>query len=106
MTELAAAQASPAADAVLDTLISHLDAEEPVLRELFPKTPPADIRRLRHAIIAGAPRSGPDLVLGLLEDPAPAPGYTALTGDLPRPVRLLRPVLVRRYKAMKAKLGI
>lgn len=105
-TGLAAIQAASAADTVRDTLASHLDAEEPALRELFPKTPPADIRRLRKAIIAGAPRSGPDLVLGLLEDPVPAPGYAALTSDLPRPVRLLRPLLVRRYTAVKARLGI
>ncbi len=101
----AAIQAGPAAANVRDALVAHLDAAEPVLRELFAQTPPAAIRQLRKAIISGAPRSGPDLVLGLLADPGPATGREALTRHLPRPVRLLRPVLLMRYRATKASLG-
>lgn len=102
---IAAMQAGPAAANVRDTLVAHLDAEEPVLRELFPQTPPAATRQLRKAVISGAPRSGRDLVLGLLEDPDPATGCKVMMRDLPRPVRLLRPVLLMRYAATKASLG-
>jgi hemerythrin-like domain-containing protein len=99
--EIAATQALPAAEKVRDVLISHLDTEEPILRDLFPRVPDDDIRRLRAAIVAGAPRTAPDLVFGLLEDPAPATGYGAMMQNLPRPLRWLRPVLLRRYRSVK-----
>jgi len=97
--------AAAAAANVRDTLAAHLDAEEPVLRELFPQTPTAEIQRLRKAIVDGAPRSGPDLVLGLLADPSPAPGHDEITQNFPAPVRLLRPLLLKRYQATKRSLG-
>ena len=102
---LAATEALPAAEKLRDVLISHLDNEEPVLQKLFPQVPDADIRRLRAAIVAGAPRSGPHLVLGLLDDPTPAPGYNAMLQNFPRPVRWLRPLLVKRYWATKNALS-
>ena len=97
-------RALPSAEKVRDVLISHLDTEEPVLLKLFPETPPARIVELRKAIVAGAPRSGPDLVLGLLDDPEPAQGSAILHGNFPPPVRLLRPLLLRRYRARKQQL--
>jgi hypothetical protein len=100
-----ACTAAAAAANVRDILAAHLDAEEPVLRELFPQTPPAEIRRLRKAIVDGAPRSGPDLVLGLLADPSPAPGHDEITQNFPAPVRLLRPLFRKRYQATKRSLG-
>jgi hemerythrin-like domain-containing protein len=102
--KLAATQALPAAEKVRDVLISHLGTEEPVLQKLFPQVPDADIVRLRKAIIAGAPRSGPDLVIGLLEDPSPAPGYASMMASFPPPIRWLRPILRRRYLARKKAL--
>lgn len=92
------------AEKVRDVLSSHLDAEEPVLATLFPRTPEARIAELRKAIVAGAPRSGPDLVLGLLDDPEPAQGSALMRGNFPPPVRLLRPLLLRRYRARKQQL--
>ncbi|GII53918.1 hypothetical protein Pth03_23070 [Planotetraspora thailandica] len=97
--------AAESAERVHDLLTAHLDDEEPVLEDLFPLVPDADIRRLRAAIIAGAPRSGPELVLGLLHDPRPAPGLDIMMGNFPAPVRLLKPLLLRRYLARKSALG-
>jgi hemerythrin-like domain-containing protein len=101
---VAAMEALPAAERVRDVLTSHLDTEEPVLKGLFPRVPDADVRALRQAIVAGAPKAGPDLVLGLLQDPTPAPGADLLARHFPPPVRWLRPVLVRRYDARKTAL--
>ncbi|HJP73799.1 MAG TPA: hemerythrin domain-containing protein [Pseudonocardiaceae bacterium] len=92
------------AEKVRDVLISHLDTEEPVLLKLFPQIPAPRIVELRKAIVAGAPRSGPDLVLGLLEDPEPAQGTAIMYANFPPPVRLLRPLLLRRYRARKRQL--
>ncbi|HVV24449.1 MAG TPA: hemerythrin domain-containing protein, partial [Pseudonocardiaceae bacterium] len=103
---VAALHAQPAAEIVRDVLAMHLDNEEPVLNGLFPQVPDGDIRDLRKAIVAGAPRSGPDLVLGLLQDPEPAPGHDTLLHNFPPPVRWLRPVLLRRYNARKAALAL
>lgn len=100
-----AREAATAAANVRDILAAHLDAEEPVLRRLFPQTPPGEILRLRKAIVDGAPRSGPDLVLGLLDDPNPAPGRDEIMGNFPAPVRLLRPLFIRRYRATKRSIG-
>jgi hypothetical protein len=86
-------------------LIAHLDTEEPILKDLFPQVPGAEVVRLRKAIVAGSPRSGPDLVIGLLEDPTPAVGYDAMITNFPAPIRWLRPVLRRRYDARKRSLG-
>lgn len=103
---VAALEAMPAADNVRDVLALHLDNEEPVLKGLFPLVPDADVVALRRAVVAGSPRSGPDLVLGLLQDPAPATGHDQLMRNFPPPVRWLRPLLVRRYNAHKATLGL
>lgn len=72
---------------------------------MFPQVPDAEIVRLRKAIIDGAPRSGPDLVFGLLEDPGRPQGYGLMMGDFPPPLRWLRPVLLNRYRARKKALG-
>ncbi|HEX4222238.1 MAG TPA: hemerythrin domain-containing protein [Pseudonocardiaceae bacterium] len=96
-----ATRALRSAEKVRDVLASHLDTEEPVLLKLFPQTPAARIVELRKAIVAGAPRSGPDLVLGLLEDPEPAQGAAIMQANFPPPVRLLRPLFLRRYRAQK-----
>lgn len=101
----AAKAALPAAVTVRDVLLGHLDAEEPVLEGLFPQVPDADIVRLRAAIVAGAPRSGPDLVIGLLSEPVPAPGYAAIMANFPAPLRLLRPLLLRKFRSTRAALG-
>jgi hemerythrin-like domain-containing protein len=102
--DIARNRALPSAEKVRDVLISHLDTEEPVLATLFPQTPEPRIAELRKAIVAGAPRSGPDLVLGLLDDPEPAQGSELMHGNFPPPVRLLRPLLLRRYRARKQQL--
>jgi hemerythrin-like domain-containing protein len=100
-TDIARTRALPSAEKVRDVLAAHLDTEEPVLLTLFPQTPSARIVELRKAIVAGAPRSGPDLVLGLLDDPQPAQGAAVMQANFPPPVRLLRPLLLRRYRAQK-----
>jgi hemerythrin-like domain-containing protein len=87
-------------------LAAHLDAEEPVLRELFQQVPDADIVRLRKAIVASAPRTGPHLVLGLLEDPEPVPGHEEMRADLPAVLGLLRPLLLRRYRTVRRALAV
>lgn len=94
------------ADTVSDLLLRHLDEEEPVLAGLFPQVPYGEIIRLRRAIIRGAPRSGPHYVFGLLEDPDRPAGYRPLVGVFPRPVRWLRPVLLRQYRSRKASVGV
>lgn len=104
--ELATTTAHPAAVRAHEALVAHLDDEEPVLRTLFPQTPAADIRTLRAAIVAAAPKSGPDLVLGLLVDPTPAPGYEHMTANFPPPVRWLRPLLLRRYRSRRRALAV
>jgi hemerythrin-like domain-containing protein len=104
--ELAAGTGHKAAVRAHETLSAHLDDEEPVLRELFPQTPAADIVTLRKAIVAAAPKSGPDLVLGLLVDPEPAQGYDRIAAGFPPPVRWMRPLLLQRYrKRRRALLG-
>jgi hemerythrin-like domain-containing protein len=91
---------------VQESLAAHLDDEEPVLRELFPQTPPDDIVTLRKAIVAAAPKSSPDLVLGLLTDPEPSPGYDRLVANFPPPVRWVRPLLLQRYRKRRSALGM
>ncbi|MDN3352324.1 hemerythrin domain-containing protein [Actinomadura sp. DC4] len=100
-----AAQAAQAAARVRDLLVAHLGTEEPALAEMFPQVPDAEIVRLRKAIVDGAPRSGPDLVFGLLEDPDRPRGYALMMGAFPPPLRWLRPVLLGRYRARKKALG-
>jgi hemerythrin-like domain-containing protein len=104
--QVAATRGYPKAVVCRDALGEHLDDEEPVLRALFPQVSAAEIRTLRAAIVAAAPKSGPDLVLGLLSDPTPAPGYDAIVANFPPPVRWLRPVLLRRYHARRKALGV
>ena len=102
----AAAAAAPSAVTVRDVLLGHLDTEEPVLEELFPQVPDADIIRLRKAILAGAPRGGPDLVIGLLSEPVPAPGYATVFASFPAPVRLMKPLLLGKFHStLKALAG-
>ena len=104
-TPAAAKAALPPAVTVRDVLLGHLDAEEPVLEGLFPQVPDADIIRLRAAIVAGAPRSGPDFVIGLLSEPEPAPGYATMMANFPMPIRLLRPLLLRKFRSTRAALA-
>ncbi|MEZ0073055.1 hemerythrin domain-containing protein [Planotetraspora sp. GP83] len=101
----AAREGAQAAARLGEVLLKHLDSEEPVLRELFPQVPDAELLRLRAAIVAGAPRSGPDLVMGLLHDPVPAPGAERLMANFPAPVRWMRPLLLKRYRTQKSALG-
>jgi hemerythrin-like domain-containing protein len=102
----AARDAVASAGRVRQVLAGHLDSEEPVLKGLFPQVPDDEIERLRKAIVAGAPRSGPDLVLGLLEDQGRPPGYQHLVANFPAPVRWLRPLLLNRYEGRKKALGL
>ena len=102
----AAARAVQSAYRVQHLLVSHLDAEEPVLEQLFPRVPDKDIVGLRKAIAEGAPRSGPYYVFGLLEDPFRPAGYRALVGNFPPPVRWLRPILLSQYRKRKQALGV
>ncbi|MFJ1595504.1 hemerythrin domain-containing protein [Streptomyces sp. NPDC088261] len=95
----------PSAQKVQDLLATHLDREEPVLRELFPQVPDADIVRVRKAIVHGAPRHSPYLVFGLMEDPVRVPGYEAMAANFPAPLRRLRPLLLTRYRTTKKSLG-
>ncbi|MCT9928794.1 hypothetical protein N5079_01030 [Planotetraspora sp. A-T 1434] len=101
----AAREGAQAAVRMRDVLMDHLDSEEPVLRELFPQVSDAEVLRLRAAIVAGAPRSGPDLVMGLLHDPAPAPGAARLMDSFPAPLRWMRPLLLKRYRTQRSALG-
>ncbi len=101
----AARDALPSAVTVKDVLIGHLDAEEPVLEGLFPRVPDADIVRLRAAIVAGARRGGPDLVIGLLSEPVPAPGYATMMASFPAPLRVLRPLLLRKFHSTRKALA-
>ncbi|GAB2862766.1 hypothetical protein GCM10027176_75860 [Actinoallomurus bryophytorum] len=101
----AAERGASAAAKVRDLLAGHLDDEEPALVELFPQVPDAEMIRLRKAIVDGAPRSGPDLLFGLLEDPDRPAGYGEMMSDLPAPLRWLRPVLLNRYRSRKKALG-
>ncbi|MBM9509902.1 hemerythrin domain-containing protein [Actinacidiphila acididurans] len=100
----AAVAGNPAAQEVRDILGNHLGAEEPVLKELFPQVPDPDVVRLRRAVVAGAPRSGPHLVLGLMADPEPVPGAARMTAHFPAPVRWARPLLLGRYRRNLAAL--
>ncbi|WP_327235270.1 hemerythrin domain-containing protein [Streptomyces sp. NBC_01317] len=95
----------PSAQKVQDLLATHLDREEPVLRDLFPQVPDADIIRVREAIVHGAPRHSPYLVFGLMEDPVRVPGYEAMAANFPAPLRRLRPLLLTRYRTTKKSLG-
>jgi hemerythrin-like domain-containing protein len=101
----AALTALPSAERVDTILTAHLDEEEPVLLDLFPQVPDDDIVRLRKAIVRGAPRTGPHLVLGLMEDPDQTQGYAHMMSNFPAPVRWLKPVLLGRYRATKRALG-
>jgi hemerythrin-like domain-containing protein len=101
----AASRGAAAAATVRDTLAHHLDTEEPALAGLMPQVRDAEITRLRKAIVDGAPRSGPDLVFGLLEDPARPAGYQEFVANFPPPVRWLRPLLLRRYRTRLKALG-
>jgi hemerythrin-like domain-containing protein len=102
----AARRAVQSAYRVQHLLISHLDAEEPVLEQLFPQVPDKGVVGLRKAIADGVPRSGPHYVFGLLEDPARPAGYQALVGNFPPPARWLRPILLSQYRKRKRALGV
>jgi Hemerythrin HHE cation binding domain len=94
------------ADDVRISLGRHLQAEEPVLQEMFPRVAEDDLRRIRAATVAGAPRSGPSLMLGLLQDPHPSVGYDVMVSNLPASLRLMRPVLLWRYHRRIRLLGV
>lgn len=100
---LAMKQGTNAARAVRDILAGHLAAEEPVLKELFPQVPDADVVRLRKAVTDGAPRSGPHLVFGFLEHPEPVTGRDHMYANFPPPLRWFRGLLLGRFrKTLKA----
>jgi hypothetical protein len=101
-----AAALLPAALEVRDILAGHLDTEEPILRELFPDVPADEIITLRKAIVAGAPKAGPEWVLGLMENPTRAQGYDIMMANFPPPVRWLRPVLLRLYAKARRSLAV
>ncbi|MEV7864729.1 hemerythrin domain-containing protein [Streptomyces sp. NPDC088124] len=96
----------PSAIRIQSILNRNLDEEEPLLLDLFPRVPDRDVARLRSAIVHGAPRTGPHLVFGLLEDPDRVPGHTALLGNFPASVRWLRRVFLTRYRSTKRALGV
>jgi hemerythrin-like domain-containing protein len=96
----------PAALEVRDVLAGHLDTEEPILRELFPEVPADEIVTLRKAIVAGAPKAGPEWVLGLMENPTRAQGYDIMMANFPPPVRWLRPILLRSYAKARRSLAV
>ncbi|WP_202817772.1 hemerythrin domain-containing protein [Kribbella sp. ALI-6-A] len=96
----------PAALEVRDVLAGHLDTEEPVLVRLFPEVPAGEIITLRKAIVAGAPKAGPEWVLGLMENPSRAQGYDIMMANFPPPVRWLRPLLLRRYAKVRGSLAV
>jgi hemerythrin-like domain-containing protein len=98
----AAAGALPMANQVREALAAHLCAEEPVLQKLFPQVPDDDVRRLRAVI--PAPRSGPDLVFGLMEHPTPAPGCDSMMTGVPKPLIWIRPLLLNRFRATRRAL--
>ena len=101
-----AASLLPAALEVRDVLAGHLDTEEPILRELFPEVPADEIVTLRKAIVAGAPKAGPEWVLGLMENPTRAQGYDIMMANFPPPVRWLRPILLRSYAKARRSLAV
>ncbi len=101
-----AASLLPAALEVRDILAGHLDTEEPILRELFPDVPADEIITLRKAIVAGAPKAGPEWVLGLMENPTRAQGYDIMMANFPPPVRWLRPILLRSYAKSRRSLAV
>jgi hemerythrin-like domain-containing protein len=101
----AARPALLSAEKVRDILAAHLDEEEPVLAGLLPQVPSHDIVRLRKAIVRGAPRTGPHLVVGLMEYPDHAPGYAYMLSNFPPPVRWMRPLLLSRFRSTEKALG-
>ncbi|MFJ9211079.1 hypothetical protein CU044_0499 [Streptomyces sp. L-9-10] len=102
----AAMSGLPSAQRVREILTRHFDEEEPVLLELFPQVPDADLTRVREGIFHGGFRGSPHLVLGLMEDPDRIPGYTAVLSAFPASVRWLRPVLLARYRSTKKALAV
>ncbi|MFD9797179.1 hemerythrin domain-containing protein [Streptomyces sp. NPDC059070] len=102
----AAHAGTEAARKVRDILASHLDTEEPVVRDLFPGVPGPEIDRLRTAITEGSPKSGGHLVFGLLEDPELAEGYDELMDSFPLAFRSNRPALIQMYVETKKALGL
>jgi hypothetical protein len=101
----AASTALPAADKVRDVLVFQFDTGEPVFQRLFPQVPDPDIRRIRAAIGATTRWNGLHLVFGLLEDPFPTEGSAAMLRMVPRRLRALRPLALKRYRALKTALG-
>ncbi|MEV6423438.1 hemerythrin domain-containing protein [Streptomyces sp. NPDC051662] len=102
----AAMSGLPSAQRVHEILTRHFDEEEPVLLELFPQVPDAEVARVRNGIFHGDFRSSPHLVLGLMEDPDRIPGYAAVLSAFPASVRWLRPVLLARYRSTKKALAV
>ncbi|MFE2493818.1 hemerythrin domain-containing protein [Streptomyces scopuliridis] len=102
----AAMSGLPSAQRVREILTRHFDEEEPILLELFPQLPDADLARVRNGIFHGDFRVSPHLVLGLMEDPVRIPGYTDVLSAFPASVRWLRPVLLARYRSTKKALAV
>jgi hypothetical protein len=101
----AASHALPAAGRVRDVLVFQFDTGEPVFQRLFPLVPDRDIRRIRAAIGATTRWNGLHLVFGLLDDPFTTEGAAAMLRTLPRRLRVLRPLALKRYRALKTALA-
>ncbi|MET0339667.1 MAG: hemerythrin domain-containing protein [Polyangiales bacterium] len=95
-----------AAEAVRRNVRTHIEAEEPLLAALFPHVAGPEAARVRASIVADAPKGGPDLVLGLLALPEPAPGHDVMLASFPTSMRLLRPLLLRGYLRRIRRLGV
>ncbi|MFJ6797954.1 FAD-dependent monooxygenase [Streptomyces sp. NPDC091268] len=95
-----------AARRVQKVLGSHLDTEEPVVRDLFPGVSGSEIDRLRKAILAGGPQGGGHMVFGLLEDPVLARGYELMVENFPPAVHAARPQLIAQYRQVVRDLGL
>lgn len=102
----AATAGAVAAEGIRTVLASHLDSEEPVVQDLFPGVPGAEIDRLRAAILQGGPRYGTHLVFGLLADPEPTRGGEMLVANFPPALRERYEELVGQYRQNKADLGL
>jgi hypothetical protein len=101
---LTALQGFPVADGMRSTLRANLAAEEPVMRILLPLLTTEDVQRFRAEALATAPRTGLDLLLGIMQDPEPVIGHDLLLGHMSAQLRDRRPLLLRRYRALKASL--
>jgi hypothetical protein len=101
---LASIEGLPAAESTREMLVEHVAAQESVIRPLLASLPADEVRRLRASALRSAPSFGLDLLLGFLQDPAPATGRDLVLAHLPSRARDQQPELLRRYGALKASL--